>query len=200
MKKLVLFLAMMASVFFCFSQDINLDDALAEEPQVVQVQPVAQPSKVVTPAQVQPTQVVQVQSAPTQPTVVADNGPIKQVTVDYATLSSSEKAKFNTFARQAAYGSLIQKDLTGCTITSVTTVKNVPSRSGRKMTQYVVIYITPNGEKNGLVMTENPLVQGGCTPCYIKCFVATPGYHQGDDDEIPQKGKSGENHQISQEW
>ena len=202
MKKLFLFLAVMAFGFFCFSQDINLDDVLAEEPQVVQVQLATQPAKVVKPVQVQPAQVAQVQVAPTQSTVVApgDNGPIKQVTVDYSTLSASERAKFSAFANQAAYGTLIKKDLTGCTITSVTTVKNVPSRSGRKMTQYVVIYITPNGEKCGMVMTENPLVQGGCTPCYIKCFVATPGYHQGDDDEIPQKPKTGENHQISQEW
>ena len=49
-------------------------------------------------------------------------------------------------------------------------------------------------------MTDNPLVKGGCTPCYVKCMVATPGYHQGDDTDIPKKPKTGENHQISQEW
>lgn len=199
MKKLFLLMAVMAFGFCAFAQEIDLDDALAEEPQVIVVQQPQQPQFQV----VQPTQTVRpVQPAKTvtPATTVAEEPPIKQVTVSYSQLTSADREKFNTFARQAAYGTLIKKDLTGCTITSVTTVKGVPSRSGKKMTQYVVIYLDQNGEKQGIVMTENPLVQGGCTPCYVKCFVATPGYHQGDDDAIPQKRKSGENHTIPQNW
>ena len=195
MKKLVVILAVMAFGFYGFCQEIDLDDAL-EEPQVVQVQttPTRVPA-VQSVSTVQPVQSVK----PVTPST--DNEPaIKQMTVSYSQLAPSDREKFNTFARQASYGTLIQKDLTGCIITSVTTVKGVPSRSGKRMTQYVVIYLDPNGEKQGIIMTDNPLVKGGCTPCYVKCMVATPGYHQGDDTDIPKKPKTGENHQISQEW
>lgn len=191
MKKLFLILAVMAFGFCAFAQEIDLDDALAEEPQVVVVQQPQQPTI--------PAQTVRPEPAKTV-TTVTDTPPIKQATVSYSQLSPSDREKFNTFARQAAYGTLIQKDITGCTIKSVTTVRGVPSRSGQRMTQYVVIYIDENGEKQGLLMTDNPLVQGGCTPCYVRCLVATPGYHQGDDPAIPNKPKTGENHQISQEW
>lgn len=198
MKKLFLILAVMAFGMCTFAQEIDLDEALEQEPQVVVVQPqqptlqVVQPTQTVRP--VQPAKTV------TPATTVAEEPLIKQVTVNYSQLTPTDREKFNNFARQAAYGTLIKKDLTGCTITSVTTVKGVPSRSGRKMTQFVVMYIDQNGEKQGFVTTDNPIVQGGCTPCYIKCLVATPGYHQGDDDAIPQKPKSGENHTIPQEW
>jgi len=197
MKKFMILMAVMALGFCCYAQEINLDEAL-EEPQVVVVQQPQQSLQVVQPTQtvrpVQPAKTV------TPATTVAEESPIKEVTVSYSQLSPTDREKFNTFARQASYGTLIQKDLTGCTITSVTTVRGVPSRSGKRMTQYVVMYLDQAGEKQGIIMTENPLVKGGCTPCYIKCLVATPGYHQGDDRDIPQKPKSGENHQISQDW
>lgn len=198
MKRLFLILAIMAFSFYGFSQEIDLDEALAEEPQVVVVQQ-PQPQPMI---QVQPAQTVRPEPAKTVSTVTtsAEEPPIKQVTVSYSQLTPADKSKFNTLASQASYGTLIQRDLTGCRITSVTTVKGVHSRSGRKMTQFVVMYIDQNGEKQGFVTTDNPLVQGGCTPCYIKCFAATPGYHQGDDEAIPNKPKTGENHQISQEW
>jgi hypothetical protein len=197
MKKLFLILAVMAFGFCAFAQEIDLDDALAEEPQVIVVQ---QPQPQPTIPVVQPTQTTVRPEPAKTVTTVTDTPPIKQATVSYSQLSPSDREKFNTFARQAAYGTLIQKDLTGCTIKSVTTVRGVPSRSGRRMTQYVVIYLDENGEKQGLLMTDNPLVQGGCTPCYVRCMIATPGYHQGDDTDIPNKPKTGENHQISQDW
>lgn len=197
MKKLFLILAVMALAMYGFAQEIDLDDALEEQPVVVYNAPVSTSTTVVTPT------TTVVSTAPAKSAVVqpATNEPtVKVQTVNYSQLSPEQKAKLSEFARMASYGSLITTDLTDCTITSVTTVTNVPSRSGKRMTQYVVMYLDKNGDKHGIIMTDNPLVNGGCTPCYIKCMVATPGYHQGDDSAIPQKPKSGENHQISRDW
>ena len=196
MKKIMILMAIMAFGFCAFAQEINLDEALEEQPTVVYNAP-AEPTVTVTPV------VTTVTTAPTKPAVVqatVAESEVKVQTVSYNQLSPAQKSRLNEFARQAAYGSLVKADLTDCNITSVTMVTNVPSRSGRKMTQYVVMYIDQSGEKHGIIMMDNPLVNGGCTPCYIKCMVATPGYHQGDDEAIPQKPKTGENHQISQEW
>jgi PBP1b-binding outer membrane lipoprotein LpoB len=195
MKKFVFLMAVMALFMCCYAQEINLDEALEEQPAVVYNAPVQAPTLTVAPS-------TTITSAPAKPAVVQPTvaeSEIKVQTVSYNQLSPAQKARLSEFARKASYGTLIKTDLDGCTITSVTTVKDVPSRSGRKMTQYVVIYIDKSGQKQGIIMTDNPIVNEGCTPCYIKCMVATPGYHQGDDEAIPNKPKSGENHQISQE-
>ena len=198
MKKLLLFVAVMAlGCFWGFSQEINLDDALEAD---VYTSPT--PSKVNRPIPV-PDPPATVSTVPAKQVVsnaTVTEETIKVQTVDYSRLSADQRAKLSSFAKKASYGSLVKADLTDCNITSVTKVTNVPSRSGRKMTQYVVIYIDKNGQKEGIITTDNPLVNGGCTPCYIKCMVATPGYHQGDDNDIPKKPKTGENHQISQDW
>ena len=189
-------MAVMALVMYGFAQEIDLNDALEEQPAVVYTAPAPASTTVVAP-------VTTVAPAPAKPTVVQPivaEHEINVQTVSYNQLSPAQKARLSEFARKASYGTLITTDLTGCTITSVTTVTNVPSRSGRRMTQYVVMYLDQSGQKHGIIMTDNPLVNGGCTPCYIKCMVATPGYHQGDDEAIPNKPKSGESHQISQEW
>ena len=178
-------------------QEINLDDALEAD---VYTSPT--PSKVNRPIPV-PDPPATVSTVPAKQVVsnaTVTEETIKVQTVDYSRLSADQRAKLSSFAKKASYGSLVKADLTDCNITSVTKVTNVPSRSGRKMTQYVVIYIDKNGQKEGIITTDNPLVNGGCTPCYIKCMVATPGYHQGDDNDIPKKPKTGENHQISQDW
>lgn len=198
MKKFMILMAVMALIMYSYAQEINLDDALEEQPAVVYNAPAPEPTPTIT---VTPT--TNVTPAPAKPAVVqatVTEPEVKIQTVSYNQLSPTQKARLSEFARKASYGTLIKTDLDGCTITSVTTVKGIPSRSGRKMTQFVVIYLDQNGQKQGLIMTDNPLVNGGCTPCYIKCMVATPGYHQGDDEAIPQKPKTGENHKISQEW
>lgn len=196
MKKLSLLVALVILSCVSYGQGqivINTTRPTTNAPAVVE--PVKTTTATTTPAEVSIDNTANVvEPAPKVPTPATEP---TMVTIDYNRLTPVDRAKFNEYAREAKYGSLIKKNLTGCTITSITTVKEVPSRSGKKMTQYVVIYLDQDGEKQGLLMIDNPIK--GCQPCYIKCMVNDPGYHQGDDVSLPVIQGEGESHNIP-EW
>lgn len=187
MKKLFLFLlAVMPTIVF--SQELNLDDL--DEPQV----PVVTVSQ--APAQ-EPTAPVAEPQTPTHSVnkVTVGDQSIMIYNCTWATLGPQTRAEINEMAKKSPFGTtVVAADI--ATVRSVTTITGVPSRSGRTMTEYVIVYWDQNGEEHGILTYDNPLASPECPECYIKCVATSPGFHQGDDEDIPNQPTTGENHRI----
>lgn len=185
MKKIFLFLLAVMPTIAVFSQGLSLDDI---DETVV--------------ATTNPTSIQQPVAPMTQTQVAKTVDPVPQAVELYqyswAELGSSTRSAINEMARKYPFGTTQMVDITN--VKSVTTITGLKSRSGRTMTQYVIVYLDSEGVEHGILTYDNPLVSQECPECYIKCVATSPGFHQGDDEDIPHQAPYGENHKIPQGW
>jgi len=111
-------------------------------------------------------------------------------TVDFGSLDPDSKAVFMSAAKAHPYGQTVKVEADR--VLAIYTVTNVPSRSGRKMTQYLYILEVNGGQKQAVLLTDRPK-KDEC----VCCWLSQCGGHQGDDPKFEEKKSSGENHIIS---
>jgi len=109
--------------------------------------------------------------------------------VSFRNLDPDSKAVFQQTAKAHPYGQILKVEAEE--ILAAYEVTDVPSRSGRVETQYLIIFKDVNGQKRSILSTTRP----NKDEC-LKCWISQCGYTTGSGPEFQQKEGTGENHEI----